>query len=94
MKKILALILALSCLVGSASAELISTWGKVIAEGENGAVVLTLDGVFLILDDDELKTNDCLTMLIDDCDSPVYDDDIVLDYVHVPENAHPHLKDL
>lgn len=94
MKKVIALVLALSCLIVSASAELVTTWGKVIAEGENGAVVLTLEGVFFVLEDGELETNDCLVLLIDDCDSPAYTDDFVLFYEYVPEDAHPYLRDL
>ena len=95
MRKFIALLMVLFCLVGSASADAYCTWGKVVEmDGEGYAIVETLDGDLYAVCDGSLCVGMYLSMVIDEGLKMAKNDDFVVDYVQVAEDAHPYLKDL
>ena len=95
MRKFIALLMVLFCLVGSASADAYCTWGKVVeVDGEGCAIINTLDGHFYAVCDGSLCVGMYLSMVIDEGLKTAKNDDYVVDYVQVAEDAHPYLKDL
>ena len=95
MRKFIALLMVLFCLVGSASADAYCTWGKVQEiDGEGYAIVETLDGDLYAVYDGSLHVGMYLSMVIDEGFKTAKNDDFVVDYVQVTEDAHPYLKDL
>lgn len=92
MKKFVALVLVLLCLVSSASADMYCTWGKVVENDDEGnAVIETVDGHLFAVYDDSLRVGVCLALVFDDAFTNAYNDDSVVDYVEVEATAHPNL---
>lgn len=92
MRKFIALLLVLFCLVGSASADAYCTWGKVVEmDGEGNAVIITLDGDLYVVCDGSLYVGMYLSMVIDEGLKTAKNDDFVVDYVEVESTAHPNL---
>lgn len=95
MRKFIALLMVLFCLVGSASADAYCTWGKVVeVDGEGCAIIETLDGDLYAVYDGSLHVGMYLSMVIDEGLKTAKNDDYVVDYAQVAEDAHPYLKDL
>ena len=92
MRKFIALLTVLFCLVGSASADVYCTWGKVAEmDGEGNAIVKTLDGILYAVYDDSLCVGMYLSLVIDEGLETAKNDDFVVDYVEVESTAHPNL---
>lgn len=92
MHKFIALLMVLLCLVGSASADVYCTWGKVQEiDGEGYAIVETLDGDLYAICDGSLHVGMYLSMVIDEGLKTAKNDDFVADYIEVESTAHPNL---
>ena len=92
MKKFVALLMVLFCLVGSASADAYCTWGKVQEiDGEGYAIVETLDGDLYAVCDGSLHVGMYLSMVIDEGLETAKNDDFVVKYREVESTAHPNL---
>ena len=92
MRKFVALLMALFCLVGSASADAYCTWGKVVeTDSEGSAIINTLDGHLYVVCDGSLHVGMYLSMVIDEGLKTAKNDDSVVDYVEVEATAHPNL---
>ncbi len=92
MRKFIALLMVLLCLVGSASADAYCTWGKVQEiDGEGYAIINTLDGDLYAVCDGSLCVGMYLSMVIDEGLKTAKNDDFVVDYVEVENTAHPNL---
>lgn len=92
MRKFIALLMVLFCLVGSASADVYCTWGKVQEiDGEEYATIETLDGDLYAVYDGSLYVGMYLSMVIDEGLETAKNDDFVVDYVEVESTAHPNL---
>lgn len=92
MRKFVALLMVLLCLVGSASANAYCTWGKVQEiDDEGNAIIETLDGDLYAVYDGSLHVGMYLSMVIDEGLEMAKNDDFVGDYVQVEITAHPNL---
>ena len=92
MKKFVALLMALFCLVGSASADAYCTWGKVREiDGEGYAIIETLDGDLYAVYDGSLYVGMYLSMVIDEGLETAKNDDFVVKHTEVESTAHPNL---
>lgn len=90
--KFVALLMILFCLVGSASADAYCTWGKVQEiDGEEYAIVETLDGDLYAVYDGSLHVGMYLAMVIDEGLETAKNDDSVVKYREVENTAHPNL---
>ena len=96
MKKFIALVLVLVCLFGSsACADAYCTWGKVVeTDHEGNAIINTLDGHLYAVYDGSLTVGVYLALVLDEGATSAYNDDYVVKYTQVAEDAHPYLKDL
>lgn len=92
MRKFIALLMVLLCLAGSASADAYCTWGKVVEmDGEENAIIETLDGDLYAVCDGSLCVGMYLSIVIDEGPTTAKNDDFVVDYVEVESTAHPNL---
>jgi hypothetical protein len=92
MRKFMALLMILLCLVGSASADAYCTWGKVQEiDGEGNAILETLDGDLYAVCDGSLCVGMYLSIVIDEGPTTAKNDDFVVDYVEVESTVHPNL---
>ena len=95
MKKSVALLMVLLCLVGSASADAYCTWGKVVEVDDEGSTIIkTLDGDLYAVCDGSLCVGMYLSIVIDEGPTTAKNDDFVVDYVEVESTAHPYLESL
>lgn len=92
MRKFIALLMVLLCLVGSASADAYCTWGKVVEmDGEENAIIETLDGDLYAVCDGSLYVGMYLSMVIEEGLETAKNDDFVAKYREVESTAHPNL---
>ena len=92
MRKFVALLVILFCLVGSASADAYCTWGKVQEiDGEGNAIIETLDGDLYAVYDGSLHVGMYLSIVIDEGLKTAENSGFVVDYIEVESTAHPNL---